>query len=89
MRSQRKALAATPIDQEFIARAQILRGYPSFVATWVPGPTGAILSTKLVHAWWQRKLIFAFRHQFEREAPKPLMGRLLRLLQPDVRTTFR
>jgi hypothetical protein len=73
-------------------REKIFRTYPSFVATGVPGRLGKAIRANVVRSWWRHERIFAFRHaghyyfpafQFSNGAPKPLVRRLLKLVQPD------
>ena len=78
--------------RELAARHQTFREYPSFVATWVPGRAGKAVRPTAVRSWWRHDRVFAFRHdghfyfpafQFSSGAPKPLIRRLLLLIQPE------
>lgn len=76
---------------ERAARQLMFREYPSFVATWVPGRSGKAVRATAIRGWWHHNRVFAFRHdghfffpafQFFSGAPKPLIRRLLLLVQP-------
>lgn len=92
MDSELKAVYRYLAASERITREQVFRVYPSFVTTWVPGRFGNAVRANVVRSWWRHNRVFAFRHvghyyfpafQFANGAPKPLVRRLLKLVQPD------
>lgn len=77
---------------ERTTKEQVFREYPSFVATWLPGRTGKAVRAQTVRSWWRNERVFAFRFnghyyfptfQFSGGAPKPLVRRLLKLIEPE------
>ena len=78
--------------RERATREKLFREYPAFVATCVPGCSGRTVRASTVRSWWRYERIFAFRHaghfyfpafQFSNGEPKPLVKRLLKLVQPE------
>jgi hypothetical protein len=87
-----KAVYDRLLAREQATHEQVFREYPAFVVNWVPGRTGRAIRANTVRSWWRYERIFAFRHaghfyfpafQFSNGAPKPLVRRLLKLVQPE------
>jgi hypothetical protein len=75
---------------EMQTRGTLVHREPMFTANSVPGPVDRPVPATLIRRWRSRRAIFGVRYrlrdyfpafQFENGNPKPIVGRLLNLLQ--------
>lgn len=75
--------------REMATRGRLIHTEPTFATTSVPGSDGRPVSAQLIRHWWRRRLIFGARYtrrdyfpafQFSGGRPKPIVGRLLEIL---------